>query len=172
MKRFWIFILIAGIAIVAMSALQYLNRPKVGEAAPPVELSSVAGPVVSLAEFKGRPVILHFWATFCGACVSEFPSLARLARAFEPEGLAVVAISEDGPNGMGDLRSFLRATEPPFPVLTDLDGRVADTYQSYGVPETFFIDKSGIIAKRINNSVDWDDEGVRAEVSNFILGKQ
>ena len=164
MKRFWILVLTAGIAIMAMSAYQYLTRPSQGDPAPAFALPAMDGTTATLEQFRGRPLLVHFWASWCGVCVQEFPSLVRMAEAMAPEGVAVVAIAEDGERGDDAVRAFFRNGTPPFPVLFDRDGAVADAYQSFGVPESFLIGKDGIIAWRHAGPIDWDDHDVRARI--------
>ena len=76
-------IAIAGIAILAMSALQYLTRPGRGDVAPLFSLSALDGKSISIEDFRGKPVLLHFWATWCGSCIKEMPSLSRLDKDFK-----------------------------------------------------------------------------------------
>lgn len=168
MKRFWIVISIAGIAIVAVSAYQYLARPDRGDAAPAFTLPSIDGKPMSLGDLRGRPVLLHFWASWCGVCRQEFPSIERLHREVGGLGLTVVAVSEDDKKDEASLRSFLKSVPATFPVLLDADGEVADAYQSWGVPDTILIDGNGIIAWRRSGSIDWDSDDVRAKIRTNV----
>ncbi len=166
MRKLWIAAIAAGIALVAMSALQYLTRPDEGDLAPGFKLRSLDSEVVSLDGFRGRPVILHFWASWCGACRQEFPSLARLQSDFEEEGLAVLAISLD--ESREEAAAFAASViKSGMVVLMDTDGTVADSYQSYAVPETFLIDRDGRIVWRRAGSVDWDSAEARARVKEL-----
>jgi len=168
MKRFWFVIIAAGIAVMAMSALQYLTRPRAGDQALPFELISIDSKPVSLEGFKGRPVIVHFWASWCGACRAEFPSLAQLQPEFAKEGLVVLAISED--EQPRDAAGFAAPFKSGLTVLFDPEGEVADSYQSFAVPETFFIDKDGKIAWRRAGPIDWGSPDVSARVKGLIGG--
>lgn len=170
MRRFFIVILIAGIAVIAMSAFRYLGRPGAGDLAPSFTLSSLDARQVSLDDFRGRPVIVHFFATWCGWCRRGFPSLARLHGAMKGDDLVILAISEDGEGGGEAVRSFLKYMPVEFPVLLDGEGDVADAYMSFGVPDTFAIDRAGIIRWRRQGFVDWDDPGVRAVVHGLMGG--
>ena len=164
MKRFWILILTAGIAIMAMSAYQYLTRPSQGDPAPAFALPAMDGSTFALGDFKGRPLLVHFWASWCGVCVQEFPAILRLANDMGSEGLAIVAIAEDGEQGDPAVRAFFRGETLPFPVLFDRDGATADAWQSFGVPESFLIGTDGLIAWRHAGPVDWDGHDVRARI--------
>lgn len=170
MKRFWIFVMIAGIAVLAMSAFQFMTRPSSGDPAPSFALQTIDGSTMTLDDFRGRPLIIHFWATWCGVCVHEFPALMRLARDLAPEGLAVAAVSEEGKPGDKAVREFFRGEKPPFPVLIDGDGSVADAYRSWGVPETVMVDRNGFIVWRRAGAIDWDDHDVRAYIRASMGG--
>lgn len=169
MKRFWIIIAVAGIVLLAMSTRQYLTRPSKGDAAPPFELKTVEGKSVSSAAYRGQLVVVHFWATWCGSCLEEFPPLVQFSRDFANDGLSVVAISED--RDLGELSSFLSAAKPDFPVLIDDGGVVADAYHSYGVPESFIIGRDGVILWRYDGSVDWDNPKLRRAITNMISAR-
>lgn len=171
MRRFWILILIAGVALVVMSAFQYVSRPKLGGVAPGLDATSLGGEQISLENLKGRPIILHFFATWCGPCVEEFPALVRMQRDFSDTDLAVIGISEDGRSSAMAVQAFLRNFGASFPVILDRGGEIADAYQSYGVPESLFIDRAGNIAGRINNSVNWDGGKVRAKIRELVETK-
>ncbi len=172
MKRIWILFLVAGIALVALSSFRFAtplhDSQELGYLAPPFQLRSLDGKSSSLGEFKEKPLLLHFWATWCGSCVKEFPAFARMAKDFAGEDIQILSISEDGRNAEAKVGAFVEGLGLTFPVLLDLDGRVADAYQSYGVPESFFIDRQGKVVQRINAPVDWDDEGARKLVKAFI----
>jgi peroxiredoxin len=168
MKRLWILLTIAGIAIVAVSAFQYLTRPSTGDPAPLFSLPSAEGGDVALEGFRGRPTIVHFWASFCAPCREEFPPLGRLQRDFEDRGLVILAISEDGPPHQAARKAFLASMKPLFPVLFDDKGGVADAYESWSVPETFLIDRAGTIVWRHAGEIDWDAPKVRDMIEQLL----
>jgi len=166
MKRFWIAVLAAGIALSAVSALQYLMRPKAGDLAPGFSLPSVESGQVSLAGYEGRPVILHFWASWCPPCIEEFPSLVELEREFRDRGLVVLAVSQDEEPAAA--ASFAKRVGAEFPVLLDSETRVTDAYLNRYLPETVFIDASGVILERHAGPLDWSSDEVRRRVEDFI----
>lgn len=113
----------------------------------------------TLAAYRGRPVLLNLWATWCAPCRDEMPRIERLHRELAPAGLAVVAVSIDNP-GMADaIREFRRELGLTFDILYDESGHIRDAYQSTGVPETFLIDRQGIVRRRlIGSSWTADDQ--------------
>jgi len=171
MKRLWIIVFVAGIAIIAMSAFQYLGGPGKGDAAPDFALPALEGKVISLDDFHGRPFILHFWATWCDYCRHEFPSLVRLQRDFEKDGLVVLGISEDDPKDEDKVRLFSRTVDVNFPILMDTTGSVADEYGSYGMPETILVNREGVIVERFKGAIDWDSAESRELIESLVVKK-
>jgi peroxiredoxin len=171
MKRFWIFVSIAGAALIAVSAYQYLTRPSAGDLAPGFKLPTIDGTQVSSTEFSGRPMLIHFWATWCGPCRVEFPSLARLHKRFSDTDFAIIAISEDGDGAPSAVRAFLSVNPVGFPVLIDEVGAMADEYMAWGVPESLLIDRSGKIVWRGSGAIDWDAPQAVTAVKALVDGK-
>lgn len=118
--------------------------PRLGSLAPGFSLSDLDGNPVSLADFRERPVLINFWATWCGPCEAEMPAINRAYLASQAEGLVVLGIDlEEHPD---TIRSFVDYYELDFTILADREGAVAEQYQVQGLPTSFFIDRSGRIA--------------------------
>jgi cytochrome c biogenesis protein CcmG/thiol:disulfide interchange protein DsbE len=100
------------------------------------------GETVKLSELRGRPLVLNFWASWCGPCQQEHPTLARAAKHFGGEARFFGVVFEDTPE---EARKFARPMDPSFPQLIDPMSRMAVDYGVTGVPETYFIDGQGII---------------------------
>jgi len=166
MKRSWYLIIAAGVALLAMPALQYLNRPGAGDEAPHFEIASAGGETVRLEDFSGSPVILHFWASWCGSCLSELPALARLSEEYAERGLALLAVSLD--ESFESAASTVQRHAPGLPLFLDQDGNAADAYHSFGVPDNIFIDRQGKIVWRRSGHMDWDSEELRARIERLI----
>lgn len=171
MKRLAILIIIAGIALVAMSAFQYFLRPGSGDIAPQFVLKTIDGDEISSEALEGKPLIVHFWATWCVFCRDEFPSLTRLARDKKADGLVVLGISEDGEGGEKAVRTFLKGLDPSFPILMDEDGSVADAFGSFGMPDSILVSPGGFIARRLEGTFDWDSKEARGLVDALIREK-
>ena len=129
-----------------------------GVPAPPLRLPALGGQEVDLQSFSGRVVLLNFWASWCGPCVEEMPSLEKLYRTLAPRGLVVLGVSAD--EDEGELRSFLKRVPVSFPVLRDPGGRLARSrYRATGYPATFVIDGAGVIREVFLGPVEWDTPG-------------
>jgi peroxiredoxin len=126
-----------------------------GTKVPDFRLPSLAGGETELASLRGKVVLLNFWATWCPPCVEEMPSLERLYRKLSPEGLVVLAVSAD--EDASDLRSFVARGGLTMPVLRDPGGVVAaDQYHTTGYPESFVIDRSGVLLQHTVGPAQWD----------------
>ncbi len=151
------------IAIVLAAALLYehLSQRKgyplaQGSLAPGFRLRSLAGGETTLDSLRGKVVVLNFWATWCPPCVEEMPSLERLHRTLGPEGLAVVTVACDEDDG--DVRRFVAEHGLTLPVLRDPGGRVAsDDYRTTGYPETFVLDRAGLLLQHTVGPAEWDE---------------
>lgn len=115
----------------------------------PFDAPTVAGPTITggafdLAELRGTPVVLNFWASWCGPCRKEIPALAAFAAA--NPGLEVIGVSyQDDP---ADARAFAEETGADWPSVID-DGPIGSAYRVPGLPATFFIDAEGRVVGRI-----------------------
>jgi len=123
--------------------------PLVGKPAPVFALEALDGSRVSLATLRGRPLILNFSATWCVPCRQEHGELVMAARQLGASASVVNVIYEDEPEAM---RAWVQGSG--FPTLIDPGGQTAIAYGVYGVPETFFIDASGVIREKVKGPVD------------------
>lgn len=136
--------------------------------APDFTLPDMDGKEYSLADFRGKVVMLNFWATWCPPCRREMPSLERLHQTMEGEDFAVVAINQfEDPDLVfaytGQLSVF-----PTFPILFDRDSSVAETYRVKGLPTTFLIGKSGKVRYRAVGGREFDHPEVEAIIRDLI----
>jgi peroxiredoxin len=121
--------------------------PAPGRIAPDFSLVGLDGKMISLKDYQGSPVLLNFWATWCGPCRFEMHFIQEIYR--DPEwqaaGLEIIAVNigESGPN----VEEFLSDNGLTFPVVLDLSTEVAKRYNIRAIPTTFFIDKDGIIER-------------------------
>jgi thiol-disulfide isomerase/thioredoxin len=126
-----------------------------GEPAPDLRFRDLEGREVALSSFKGRVVVVNFWATWCPPCLAELPSLDRLHRALSRDGLAVLAVSVDERDP--EVLSFVKERGLTLSVLRDRGG--AEAARKLGVdsyPTTFVIDGAGRLRARYLGVADWD----------------
>jgi peroxiredoxin len=141
-------IVLAGLAIASCSSnsapapAQPLQE---GVLAPDFQLQSLDGQAISLSSLQGRPVLLNFWATWCGPCQVEMPYIQEVSedKDWVDQGLVILGINIGEESS--DVEKFMEDNSLFFPVLLDTDATVAKAYNVRGIPTTFFIDKNGII---------------------------
>ncbi|HXJ81708.1 MAG TPA: TlpA disulfide reductase family protein [Candidatus Methylomirabilis sp.] len=144
-----------------------LTRPQPIELAKPFRVQTPGQRSLSLADFKGRVVLLNFWATWCKPCEAEMPSMERLHRHFESQGLTVLAIAEDH-GGAAVVAPYLEKHRLSFRVGLDPTSSVASLYGVWGVPSTFIIDRRGTRALYANGPREWDGPAARALFQSLL----
>jgi peroxiredoxin len=117
--------------------------PREGFFAPDFSLLDPDGQPVSLRQWHGRPVLINFWASWCGPCEVEMPVIQNAYQAFQDEGLVVLAVAVD--DKAENVRRFFDERDLSFQPLMD-DGNVSRTYQVFGLPTSFFVAADGKIA--------------------------
>jgi cytochrome c biogenesis protein CcmG, thiol:disulfide interchange protein DsbE len=121
----------------------------------------------TLADYKGDVVLLSIWATWCGPCRVEMPSMQALYRDYGPRGLKIVAVSVDDPGSEEQIRAFAKEYGLTFEILHDPSGEIQRAYKTTGVPENFVIGRDGVIRKK--TFMDrWSSPGNRALVAELL----
>jgi peroxiredoxin len=128
---------------------------QVGDAAPDFKLPALDGGSISLAQFRGRVVVVNFWATWCPPCIEETPSLEKFAIAAKPYGVTVVGVSVD--EDRAALEKFVAEHHLTFHIARDPQKDVPARFGTFLLPETYIIDRSGKVAEKIVNAYDWED---------------
>lgn len=135
----------------------------VGSKAPSFTAKDIhSGATRRLADYKGQVVLLNVWATWCEPCKVEMPSMEELYKAYGPKGVHIVAVSIDDVAPEDSIRAYARALGLTFEILHDPSHAIERTYQTTGYPESFVIDRSGIIRKKWISAADWNSSGNRA----------
>jgi cytochrome c biogenesis protein CcmG/thiol:disulfide interchange protein DsbE len=145
--------LVAGVAAIVAFLTVSLGRPSgsvdtpiVGRPAPAFDLRTLDGRRVSLADLRGSPMVLNFWASWCIPCREEAPLLTSADATYRSNGLRILGvIYQDSSENASD---FMARYGQTYPGLLDPDGRTAIDYGVFGIPETFFIDRTGVVRSR------------------------
>lgn len=127
-----------------------------GDRAPEFTLSSLDGKQVSLSDFRGKIVMLHFWATWCPPCVEEIPTIDKLYNGLVGKDFQILAVSVDE-GGAERVSSFLQRNRLALPVLLDPGHSIASLYGTFKFPETYVIDRNGIVKYKVIGARDWTD---------------
>ena len=159
-----IFVLSLAIALAACSSSEPPMPAVVGKVAPDFTVRDLAGNPTKLSDLKGNVVLVNFWATWCPPCREEIPSMAALNRIMSGRPFRMLAISVDQ-GGKGAVEDYFKRSGTSLPALLDSDEKVGKLYGITGVPETFVIDKRGVIIKKVIGPLDWS----HPEVVNFLI---
>jgi thiol-disulfide isomerase/thioredoxin len=118
----------------------------VGELAPDFELPSLDGKNLKLSDFRGKAVLLNFWATYCGPCKIEMPWFVELQKEYGPQGFQIVGVANDDAS-TEEIAKFAKEMGINYPILIGKDA-VSDTYKVSVLPTTFFVDRDGKLIAR------------------------
>jgi cytochrome c biogenesis protein CcmG/thiol:disulfide interchange protein DsbE len=143
------------------------------EPAPPIQLPSGEGAApVDVSSFRGKWVLVNFWATWCAPCRDEMPSMEMLNRRVQRDNqpLAIVAVSVD--ENWPEVNRFFGETRPTFTVLWDKDKKTSATYGTSKFPETFLIDPEGRVAAKFIGPRDWYNQATVQYFDDVIAGKR
>lgn len=185
MSRQWwavggVILLIFGLIGLGWTARDRFLPVEVGTNAPDIEVRDLDGEPVALSDYENEVVLLNIWATWCGPCIEEMPSMQRLYEQLGPEGLKIVAVSVDAPAGGldrlgrpgGDVAEFVDRFGLTFDVWRDPAGEIQRTYRTTGVPESFLIGRDGVIMKKVIGATEWDSEAQVALVRRLLQSSE
>jgi len=122
--------------------------------APGFEIENLRGGNSSLADYKGKVVLLNFWATWCMPCRAEMPGMETIWKKYKDQGLVIAAISVDE-GSPKRIETFSKLLDLSFPILLDPESEVSDLYKVSNMPTSFLIDRNGKIISRIVGTEEW-----------------
>ena len=122
---------------------------------PDIAFTAADGSEHRLAEFRGHGMVINLWATWCGPCIEELPSLAALSKTLAPDDIAVLPLSSDR-GGAKTVQSYFHEHDiTGLPVLLDPHSAAAHAWNVHGIPASFIIDKQGREVARMDGAADW-----------------
>jgi cytochrome c biogenesis protein CcmG/thiol:disulfide interchange protein DsbE len=159
-----------GLGAAALTQLgSSMQRVDVAAPAPDFHAVDLAtGDSVSLRErYAGQVTLVNIWATWCIPCRVEMPAMEQIYSALSPQGFRVAAVSIDE-GKPDDVTAFARELDLSFDILHDRSGRIQQTYQTTGVPESFLVNRDGYIVKRVIGAYDWNSPANRALIGRLL----
>jgi thiol-disulfide isomerase/thioredoxin len=121
---------------------------------------------MSLSDVKGKVVFLNFWATWCGPCREEMPSMEALYRRYKDQGFEILAVNSR--ERSADVQAFMTNNNLSFPTVLDTDGTVNMAYGIQAIPTSYLIDRDGNIVMRLVGSIDWDTPKIHAVIELLL----
>ncbi len=138
----------------------------VGETAPDFTLVDRKGKTWTLSELKGQVVFVNFWATWCPPCREEMPAMQRLLDRMPEDTFKMLAILNRDTPANADL--FALKNNITIPILNDMGNNIGPMYGLTGLPETFIIDKQGVLREKFIGPAQWDSQGVVQMMLDYI----
>ena len=154
-------VLIAALIAVWTGCYGGSRPPHIGNPAPDFTVQD-SDRKVSLNELRGKIVVLNFWATWCPPCVEEMPSLVKMQQKMKPKGVEVVAVSVDADESA--YRRFLKDHSVDLLTVRDPDQKSNNLYGTFKFPETYIIDRNGVLRRKFIGAVDWS----QPEIVDFL----
>jgi cytochrome c biogenesis protein CcmG, thiol:disulfide interchange protein DsbE len=173
MSKQWTFVavIVAGL-MVGAGALVWVEsdvaRVEVGKRAPQFHAIDLrTGDSTSLDRYRGQVTLVNIWATWCLPCKVEMPSMEKLFQSLGSQGFKIAAVSIDQGNPE-DVLAFASDLHVSFDILQDRGGKISEIYETTGVPESFLLDRRGVLIKRVIGAHDWDSEANRRLIQRLL----
>ena len=143
-------------------------KPWAGGATPALELAALNGKRLNLEDYRGRVVLVNFWATWCAPCLEEMPSIEKLRRSFDARRFSVVAVNVG--EGPAKAAAFVEKMQlGGFSVLLDRDIKTSRAWGARVLPATFVVDADGKVRYSYYGALDWSRPDVRAVIARLIV---
>ena len=141
-------------------------KPWTGDATPPLALQDLAGKLHDLADYRGKVVLVNFWATWCEPCRAEMPSIERLRRSLEGRPFEVLGVNLAEP--LSRIEKYVEAMPLGFPLLRDRDSAASKAWKARLLPASYLVGRDGRIRYVAYGELDWSSEPVRKTVSELL----
>lgn len=152
---------VIGFLITLIGCYSGSHPPRIGSQAPDFTVQD-SDHTVTLSQFRGKVVVLNFWATWCPPCVEETPALIEMQRRMKDKGVVVLAVSIDADDAA--YHKFLKDYGVNMVTVRDEARRASNLYGTFGWPESYVIDRNGVIRRKFIGPVEWNNR----EVTEFL----
>lgn len=170
-------ILLAGLAWIYVSADQSgastagrIPAPQRGFLAPEFSLATPSGQKISLADLRGKAVLINLWATWCPPCQAEMPAIQKYYDQYKSEGLVVLAVDSTAQDNPLDVVPFVTQHNLTFPILLDETGEVAAKYNLQSLPSSFFVNRDGTINEVVVGAMS--DAQIQTSIEAIIKSQE
>jgi cytochrome c biogenesis protein CcmG, thiol:disulfide interchange protein DsbE len=148
----------ACLLLIVLSACYSGTRPgRIGTVAPDFTVQDAQNKI-TLSQYRGHVVVLNFWATWCPPCVEEMPSLVEMQRLMKNKGITVLAVSVDVDESA--YKQFLKDHNVNLLTVRDPDHKSSELYGTFKYPETYVIDRNGVMRRKFIGAVDWTEPDI------------
>lgn len=141
-------------------------KPYKGGATPPLILKDLNGKTVNIKDYRGRVVLINFWATWCPPCRAEMPSMQRLKEKMAGKPFVILAVD------MGEaedvVRAYIREIKTDFTVLMDRDGHALKAWKVFAFPTSYVVDTQGKIRYGLFGAIEWDEADTVAKITRLL----
>lgn len=138
----------------------------IGKSAPDFTLKDISGKDIRLSSFKGSPVLLNFWATWCPYCRKERAELNSLYKEFRDRELIIISVSTD--SSVQTVKRFIEKSPADYIVINDKDGKAVSLYKVSGLPTSFLIDRDGVIKNKFIGFRKWTSSGSKRLIHALV----
>jgi cytochrome c biogenesis protein CcmG/thiol:disulfide interchange protein DsbE len=163
-----ILVLILGAAAFFALRLHQSRPATIGESAPSFTIPAFPSGTLNLNDYRGQIVVLNLWATWCPPCIEETPSLEQFAQKMRNRGVVVLGVTVD--EDQNALQEFIRKNHISYPIGRDPDRALSARYGTSQFPESYILDRRGMVAEKVVGAIDWNDSRIEKFVLNLAQG--
>ncbi len=150
--------------------LRQVRPVAIGDSAPDFSVPALPSGSLDLKTYRGQVVVVNLWATWCPPCVEETPSLEDFAEKLRNHGVIVLGISVD--DDQAALEDFIQKNHISYPIGRDPDRALSARFGTYQFPESYILDRRGLVAEKIIGATDWDDPRMQKFVLDLAGGSR